>query len=204
MNSERWTHLLPLREKVAAKQPDEGEVCDPASGSNREAPPLPGRSATHPLPQGERVAASRERVVAEARSWIGTPYRHQGALKGVGCDCLGLILGVWRELQPSRSALRVGKPFAIPPYTPDWAEANGRETLAEGFRARLIEIDPREADAGDVVLFRWRRHLPAKHAAIMSSPDWMIHSQQNAVVTEVPVSDWWRRRMAYAFSFATH
>jgi NlpC/P60 family putative phage cell wall peptidase len=112
-----------------------------------------------------------------------------------------LILGVWREVQPSRSTLRLDKLGAIPPYTPDWAEANGRETLAEGFRAHLTEIDPREADAGDVVLFRWRKHLPAKHAAIMTARDRMVHSQQHAVVTEVPVSDWWRRRMAYAFSF---
>ena len=37
-------------------------------------------------------------VLAIARAWIGTPYRHQGAVKGVGCDCLGLIRGIWREL----------------------------------------------------------------------------------------------------------
>ena len=158
------------------------------------------KSGGHPLPQGERV--SRALIVAAARGWIGTPYRHQGALKGVGCDCLGLILGVWREVQPSRSALRPDKFGAIPPYTPDWAEANGRETLAEGFRAHLMEIDPGEADAGDVVLFRWRKHLPAKHAAIMTVRDRMVHSQQHAAVTEVPLSDWWRRRMAYAFELS--
>jgi NlpC/P60 family putative phage cell wall peptidase len=138
---------------------------------------------------------TQNEIVAAARGWIGTPYRHQGALKGVGCDCLGLILGVWRE---------IGGAFegSVPPYTPDWAEANRRETLAEGFRAHLTEIDPRDAEAGDVVLFRWREHLPAKHAAIMTTRDRMIHSQERAAVTEVPLSDWWRRRMAYAFSFS--
>ena len=35
-------------------------------------------------------------VMRSARSWLGTPYRHQGARKGVGCDCLGLVRGVWR------------------------------------------------------------------------------------------------------------
>ncbi|MFL5163197.1 MAG: peptidase P60, partial [Microvirga sp.] len=35
-------------------------------------------------------------ILAEARSWIGTPYRHQASLKGIGCDCLGLLRGVWR------------------------------------------------------------------------------------------------------------
>ncbi|MDZ7822832.1 MAG: phage BR0599 family protein [Ahrensia sp.] len=37
-------------------------------------------------------------VVRAARSWIGTPYRHQGTLKHVGCDCLGLVLGSLSEL----------------------------------------------------------------------------------------------------------
>ena len=39
---------------------------------------------------------TRDAIVAEARAWIGTPYRHQASLKGVGCDCLGLVRGVWR------------------------------------------------------------------------------------------------------------
>ena len=37
-------------------------------------------------------------IVAEARNGIGTPYRHQGSLKGVACDCIGLVRGVWRAL----------------------------------------------------------------------------------------------------------
>jgi NlpC/P60 family putative phage cell wall peptidase len=150
--------------------------------------------------------ASRDEIVAAARAWIGTPYRHQGALKGVGCDCLGLLIGVWREVgggdQPSRSALRLDEAGAVPPYTPDWAEAMGRETFVEGLREHLNEIDPSAAREGDLVLFRWRKHLPAKHAAIMTAHDRMVHSQQHAAVTEVPVSDWWRRRMAYAFELS--
>jgi NlpC/P60 family putative phage cell wall peptidase len=141
----------------------------------------------------ERI--SRLTIVEVARSWIGTPYRHQAALKGVGCDCLGLLIGVWRELG--------GEAGAVPPYTPDWAEAMGRETFAEGLREHLIEIDPRAAREGDLVLFRWRSHLPAKHGAILTAPDRIVHAQERAAVTEVALSDWWRRRMAYAFEF-TH
>ncbi len=36
---------------------------------------------------------TRAAIVAEARSWIGTPHRHQASLKDVGCDCFGLVLG---------------------------------------------------------------------------------------------------------------
>jgi NlpC/P60 family putative phage cell wall peptidase len=50
------------------------------------------------------------RVIAIARSWLGTPYHDQASLRGVGCDCLGLARGVWREV--------VGpEPFPIPPYS---------------------------------------------------------------------------------------
>jgi NlpC/P60 family putative phage cell wall peptidase len=137
--------------------------------------------------------AKRAVFVAVARSWIGTPYRHQATLKGIGCDCLGLLIGVWRELG--------GKAGTVPPYTPDWAEAVGSETFAKGLREHLTEIEPGEAREGDLVLFRWRSHLPAKHGAILVARDRMVHAQERAAVSEVPVSDWWRRRMAYAFEF---
>jgi NlpC/P60 family putative phage cell wall peptidase len=140
------------------------------------------------------MTPTREEIVAVARGWIGTPYRHQAALKGVGCDCLGLLIGVWRELG--------GIAGPVPAYTPDWAEALERETFAEGLREHLSEIDVSEADAGDLVLFRWRAHLPAKHAAILTAPDRMVHAQEKCAVAEVPVSDWWRRRVAYAFVLA--
>ena len=42
---------------------------------------------------------TRAAIVAEARAWIGTRYRHQASVKGVGCDCLGLVRGVWRALR---------------------------------------------------------------------------------------------------------
>ncbi len=62
------------------------------------------------------------RVQAIAGTWIGTPYRHQGAMKGVGCDCLGLVRGIWRELYGQ-------EPEAVPAYAPDWAERSGEERL---------------------------------------------------------------------------
>lgn len=39
------------------------------------------------------------RIVAEARSWIGTPFAHQGRKKGQGVDCLGLLIGVAAALR---------------------------------------------------------------------------------------------------------
>lgn len=134
------------------------------------------------------------KIVAVTRTWIGTPYLHQGALKGVGCDCLGLVRGVWREVYGS-------EPERAPPYAPDWAEASGDEALVAAGRRHFIELSKDELEPGDVLLFRWRAHVPAKHAAILSAPGRMIHAQDGAAVCEVSMSGWWRRRLAYVFRF---
>jgi NlpC/P60 family putative phage cell wall peptidase len=137
---------------------------------------------------------SREQIVAEARDWIGTPYRHQASRKQVGSDCLGLVRGVWRNVIGA-------EPEVPPPYAPGWAEAGGLETLADAACRHLVRIDPADIRAGDVLLFRWRAHLPAKHAAIVTAPDTMVHAHDGAAVAEVDLAPWWRRRIAFAFSF---
>src|SRR5437870_8056418 len=95
---------------------------------------------------------TRTAIVAEARAWIGTPYRHQASLRGVGCDCLGLVRGVWR-------AVCGAEPAPVPPYSPDWAEATGREQLADAARRHLVAIEAAQFKPGDVLLFRWRSGL---------------------------------------------
>jgi NlpC/P60 family putative phage cell wall peptidase len=139
-------------------------------------------------------STSRERIVAAARLWLGTPYLHQASLPGVGCDCLGLVRGVWRTLHGA-------EPELLPPYSPDWAEAGGQEQMADAGRRHLLPIALGDAAAGDVLLFRWRAGNPAKHAAILTGPDTMIHAHDGACVSEVAFTPWWRRRLAYAFAF---
>lgn len=133
-------------------------------------------------------------IVTLARTWLGTPYHHQASLKGAGADCVGLIRGIWRELY-GRDA------EATPAYTRDWAEAAGRETLLEAARRHLVEIDPGTAVPGDVLVYRYRGSAVAKHAAILATPDTMIHAMEGAPVCEVSLSPWWRRRLAGAFRF---
>lgn len=140
------------------------------------------------------TSLSRALVVDAAMPWLGTPYRHQASLRGVGCDCLGLVRGVWRELYGREAE-------AMPAYTPDWAEAGGVETLAEAAGRHMADVSPERATTGDLLLFRWREPLPAKHAAILVAPDRFIHAQDGAAVALATLSPWWRRRIAFAFSF---
>jgi NlpC/P60 family putative phage cell wall peptidase len=135
-----------------------------------------------------------DNIIAEARSWIGTPYRHQASRKGVGCDCLGFLRGVWREVKGA-------EPELPPAYSADWAEASRAETLADAARRHLTEIPCDAIEPGDILLFRWRAHLPAKHCAILVSDERMIHAHDGAAVAEVYFASWWRRRLAYAFRF---
>jgi NlpC/P60 family putative phage cell wall peptidase len=137
---------------------------------------------------------TRIMIVAEARAWIGTPYRHQASLKGVGCDCLGLVRGVWR-------ALYGPEPERTPPYGPDWAEAASGEPLAQAAQRHLLRVDVAAVLPGDVVLFRWRAGFAAKHAAIVTAAELMVHAHDGAAVAEVALAPWWRRRLAYAFRF---
>jgi NlpC/P60 family putative phage cell wall peptidase len=136
----------------------------------------------------------REKIVAAARRWIGTPYHHQASLLGVGCDCLGLVRGVWRELLGE-------EPEAPPPYTPDWAEARREETLLRAAHRHFRAIDLADFREGDVLLFRFRDGLPAKHLGVATGPAHMVHAHESACVAEAPITPSWRRRLAGAFAF---
>lgn len=136
----------------------------------------------------------REEIVEAARLWLGTPYHHQGSLRGVGCDCLGLVRGVWRDLLGT-------EPEAPPPYSPYWAESLRQETLALAAARHLVPIAAGAERSGDVLLFRWREQLPAKHCAVLSGPDRIIHAHDGAAVAEVAFTPWWRRHLSHAFSF---
>lgn len=138
------------------------------------------------------MIADPDRVIAQARAWLGTPYAHQASLKGVGCDCLGLVRGVWRGLLGP-------EPLAPGPYAPDWAEAAGRDALTEAARRVLVPLP--EIAPGAVLLFRWREGLPAKHCAIATSPDTMIHAHDGACVCEVALAPFWRRKVSGVFGY---
>jgi NlpC/P60 family putative phage cell wall peptidase len=136
-----------------------------------------------------------------ARTWIGTPYHHQASVKGVGCDCLGLVRGVYAELY--------GAPAEEPPaYSRDLAEATGVETLLNAAGRHLVHVPPfDEMCAGDVLVFRLRPGAMAKHCGIATKIDAagmacrMIHAFESAAVCEVSLTPWWQKRFAAVFRF---
>lgn len=137
-----------------------------------------------------------QEILRVTRSWIGTPYRHRASLKGVGCDCLGLLRGVYRELYGLDS-----DPTVLPPYRPDWYERTDRDALLLAAGEHLEEIPIPDMTIGDVVVFRMRPGSSAKHCAIISGPDSMIHAHERVSVVEVSMGQAWKNKIAGAFRF---
>ncbi|MEM6676981.1 MAG: NlpC/P60 family protein [Pseudomonadota bacterium] len=143
---------------------------------------------------------TRAAVLDAARGWLGTPYRHQASLKGVGADCLGLLRGVWREVMGT-------EPEAPGPYTPHWAETGRRERMLEAASRHLEPIAAEAALPGDVLIFRVRPRGLAKHLGILSATPLaegrLIHAYSGHAVCETALGPFWIRRIAGAFRFPT-
>jgi NlpC/P60 family putative phage cell wall peptidase len=113
-----------------------------------------------------RADGPRAAVVAEAESWIGTPYHHAARVKGAGCDCLTLLAEVFERAG-------VIAPIEVPFYPPDWHLHRSAELYMNGVvaHAREIEHSPR---TGDIALFRFGRCFA--HGAIVTQWPRLIHA----------------------------
>ncbi len=113
----------------------------------------------------------RHAVVAEARSWIGTPYHHEAHVKGAGVDCAQFIYRVFRNcgLIPE---------VEIPHYPPDWQLHRG----AERFLSLVLPHAHAVASPlpGDVVIYRYGRCFA--HGGIVVLPGWptVVHAYKDA------------------------
>ena len=136
-------------------------------------------------------------VVVAARGWLGTPYVHQASTPGAGCDCLGLVRGVWREVLGP-------EPEPIPPYSMDWSEPQGDERLWQAALRHLRPID--SVAPGCVLLFRMRGGSVAKHVGILArdgASATFVHAYSGHGVVESPLTPPWARRIVARFAFPT-
>lgn len=143
------------------------------------------------------MSGRRSLIVASARSWVGTPYLHQGRRRDVGADCLGLVLGVWEEIRGS-------VPEPPPAYTPDWSETQGQEVLWQAMTRHLVPVPDVAALPGDVLLFRMRESGVAKHLGIQTETGdgaRFVHAYTRRGVVETRLTPPWARRIVARFAF---
>lgn len=136
---------------------------------------------------------SRAAIVTEVRTWLGTPYHHQAALKGVGCDCIGLLRGVYEAfVAPLKVEIN---------YSPHWHFHRAEEVFYTHACQYAEEIPLESAGIGDVLLFGFATG-PAAHAGIIATADTIIHAYAEiGKVAETRLSDKWLARRRFAFRF---
>lgn len=141
---------------------------------------------------------TRDDIQTIARSWIGTPYHHQAAIKGVGCDCLGLLRGLWVELGYRPISM-------VPDYPQSWPKTQRQGYFAQSLAKYLRPIPIAQAMGGDVVLCRLSLGGPIVHAGILVQHNAeklnFIHAHSRFGVQETPYDPLWARLAQLAFRF---
>lgn len=128
-------------------------------------------------------------VISAARECVGTPFRHQGRLIGVGLDCAGVVLHVARAL---------GLPAVdVPGYGRN--PSGGRLESALDGQCCVCRVDASALQPGDVLLMRFSSE--PQHLAICTGSG-IVHAYEAAgACVEHVIDSAWRRRIVRAYRF---
>ncbi len=139
------------------------------------------------------MMVTRREVLAVAHRWIATRFAHQQSKRGVGCDCIGLIVGVARDLEMPEAAA-----FASDLAIQGYSREPDPGMLLDACTRYLNPC--RDPAPGDILLFRF--HAEPQHFALLSAPDYIIHAYAQARrVVENRLDEVWQRRRVAAFSY---
>jgi cell wall-associated NlpC family hydrolase len=133
----------------------------------------------------------RQEIVAEARTWKRTPFRHQGRLKGISADCAGLVV-------------KVGEKFGLISEHDASRCDYGRSANPIKMRAVLESLfDRGELGAmrpGDIL---WLRTTGdgAQHVGILSDCNTLIHAVPEREVEEWPIAGVDKTRIVAVYRF---
>lgn len=136
---------------------------------------------------------TRQQLIDEARTWLGTPYHHQGRVKGVGVDCINFVLGV------AEATDLIPDGFSMEPYS-GYGRIPDPKKIIGGCERFMDRIDKKEARMGDVLVLRFVRE--PQHFAIVSNdnPRRMIHSYASVLkVTEQIIDAEWESKIVAAY-----
>jgi cell wall-associated NlpC family hydrolase len=117
---------------------------------------------------GERETVERDRFIAEAKTWLGTPFRDQGDVKGPNgaVDCAMLLV---------RAAVDAGlvPAFDPRPYPPQWLLHRDEERFL-AIVSRLGTEVQRAPIPGDVIIYKVARCFA--HGGIIIENDQVLHA----------------------------
>jgi cell wall-associated NlpC family hydrolase len=130
----------------------------------------------------------RQAIIDEAKTWVSTPYHHEGHRKGIGVDCAHLLNEVY-------SAAGVIEKLNIEHYSQDWQFHRDVERYLSYIECRATEqMDvnyiPQPAD---IMMFKFGRTF--SHGAIVVRYPIIIHSyvRMGCVLDDVSKNQWLQR-----------
>lgn len=130
---------------------------------------------------------TRADIVREAKTWIGTPFKHQGRIKGVGVDCAGVVIGIAHALAISDFN------YTHYSHVPDGV------TLRRLLEEHLIPKFMSALQPGDIVLMCF--DAQPQHVGILSE-DGIIHAYaQVRRCCEHRLDAVWRSRMVSGYAY---
>lgn len=122
----------------------------------------------------------RAAVVAEIRTWIGTPYHHMACVKGAGVDCAMILKAAFE-------GAGLVEPFTVPKYTHDWHFHQNREAYIGMITEYLTEtttgdltLEERASDPefkplpGDIIMFKIGRTY--SHGCMVTEWPFVVHA----------------------------
>ncbi len=124
-------------------------------------------------------AEKRAEILAEARSWEGTPFHHEACVKGVGVDCAMLPIAVY-------SSVGLIEKFRPEHYPPDWMLHRADEIYMGWVEKFCRRVEDHEARPGDFVL--WKYGHCFAHGMIIIDWPLCIHAQWRSKVERIDVS----------------
>jgi cell wall-associated NlpC family hydrolase len=115
-------------------------------------------------------AERRAAVVAEALTWLGTPWHHRARIKGVGVDCAQFPLAVYANCG-------LIDPFDTGEYPRDWHIHKGVERYVTFVLPFAREVGQADVGPGDLVLCQIGRVF--SHGVIVTAWPRGIHAAVN-------------------------
>lgn len=138
-----------------------------------------------------------QEVAERARQWIGTPFFHGGREKGIGCDCVGLLLGVASEVATCHQGAFMA---SLSVYDHREYSRIVNPSILRGELLRFLSPVAKDSiRAGDLLVFDYEGQ--AQHVAIFAGgePATLIHSSDRiGAVAEHRFCEPMVSRLAYA------
>ena len=115
-------------------------------------------------------------IVKEALEWVGTPFVHGASVKGSGCDCLGLIKGVYENVSGNSTP-------GLPMYPEDFWQDVGWHTVFLNRLRTVAGPSGTGPEAGSLLLFAKDGRLT--HLGIAVDGKTMVHTSSDRRIGRV-------------------